>query len=151
MRGRPRHQLAWKFQGACIRSTSHRPDKTTGYVRLTRWQSGRRINLKVPRLILQRRLGHAPDVARHTCDNPWCINPEHILNGSVTDNNRDKASRGRAHRPVGVANGMAKLTETQVKEIRKSSLSPRELADIHGVTKENIHHITNNKTWRHIT
>lgn len=32
----------------------------------------------------------------HTCDNPLCINPDHIFLGTHDDNNKDKQSKGRA-------------------------------------------------------
>jgi hypothetical protein len=32
---------------------------------------------------------------RHTCDTPWCVNPDHLLEGTWGDNNRDRARRGR--------------------------------------------------------
>lgn len=49
-------------------------------------------------------------VIRHTCDNPRCINPLHLLAGTQADNMRDLAVRRR--------NGFLKLTEEQVAEIR---------------------------------
>ena len=39
-------------------------------------------------------------VVRHTCDNPRCINPEHLLGGTKADNNRDRAERGRSAQVV---------------------------------------------------
>lgn len=39
-------------------------------------------------------------VIRHTCDNARCINPEHLLIGTQSDNMRDKMERGREHRKV---------------------------------------------------
>lgn len=34
----------------------------------------------------------------HTCDNPTCINPDHIFLGTHYDNNKDKKDKGRAKR-----------------------------------------------------
>jgi hypothetical protein len=35
-------------------------------------------------------------VVMHICDNPPCVNPEHLKLGTVLENNRDKARKGRA-------------------------------------------------------
>lgn len=39
--------------------------------------------------------GYWPQVVRHTCDNPRCINPEHLVGGTQKDNRADCVSRGR--------------------------------------------------------
>lgn len=39
-------------------------------------------------------------VVRHTCDNPRCINPEHLITGTSADNNKDRAMRGRSAKTV---------------------------------------------------
>lgn len=39
-------------------------------------------------------------VVRHTCDNPRCINPKHLIGGTLADNNRDRAERGRSAKAV---------------------------------------------------
>lgn len=57
-------------------------------------------------------------VIRHKCDNPWCVNPEHLEPGTHQDNEDDKTSRGR--RPRGELVGTSKLTLREVEEIRRS-------------------------------
>lgn len=39
-------------------------------------------------------------VARHTCDNPRCVNPDHLVPGTRADNNKDRAERGRSAKRV---------------------------------------------------
>jgi hypothetical protein len=47
-------------------------------------------------------VGEIPEgyLARHTCDNPPCCNPQHIIPGTHKDNTRDAIERGR-HDPGG--------------------------------------------------
>ena len=40
--------------------------------------------------------GVIPNVCRHTCDNPPCVNPSHLLDGTRKDNSWDSVIRGRA-------------------------------------------------------
>lgn len=50
------------------------------------------------RLVYEWTFGEIPagQVVRHTCDNPRCINPAHLVAGTQLDNVRDMVSRGRA-------------------------------------------------------
>ncbi|WP_226623135.1 HNH endonuclease [Brucella anthropi] len=60
------------------------------------------------------------EVVCHHCDNPPCCNPAHLFVGSVADNNRDKAQKGRARtaRRPGAANPNARLSQADVIDIR---------------------------------
>jgi hypothetical protein len=88
----------------------------------------------------------------HKCDNPSCVNPEHLYVGDHQDNMRDKMLSGR-HRYVhhqGSAHGMAKLTEDEVRTIRTSPEQGTVLAKRYGVTRTTIYDIRSRKIWRHI-
>ena len=70
----------------------------------------------LPRLVLEDKLGRplsADEQTRHTCDNRRCINPDHLLPGSRSDNMQDMISRGRQR------SGTRRLTAAQVHNIRR--------------------------------
>lgn len=48
------------------------------------------------RVVFFERNGYMPEVVRHTCDNPRCINPAHLIAGTHADNSRDMVERGRS-------------------------------------------------------
>lgn len=56
-------------------------------------------------------------VVRHRCDNPSCVNPDHLELGTIQDNNRDRHVRGRDAR--GERHGLSKLSDWQVAEIKR--------------------------------
>jgi hypothetical protein len=99
-------------------------------------------------------------VARHSCDNPACCNPRHLVWGTQQDNVDDMFFRGRDRRGEyytnpgnGSKNGRAKLTEADVLEIReqyKDGAKQTHLASKYGVGQDAISAIVNRKTWRHI-
>jgi len=55
--------------------------------------------------------------ACHTCDNPPCVNPNHLFVGTPKDNAQDKVAKGR--HVFGENHPNAKLSDTDVLEIRK--------------------------------
>ncbi len=88
----------------------------------------------------------------HTCDNPSCVNPNHLYIGDQTDNMTDMWNRGRANpgRSVGEKHGMSKLTETMVREVRCGNKNLSTLAKEFGVSRTTIWQVRSRKTWRHI-
>lgn len=94
-------------------------------------------------------------VVRHRCDNPPCLNPEHLELGTTADNNRDALERGRQvpSKVRGSGVGTAKLTEAQVAEI-KAALRAGEpmtvVARRFGVSKFPIQEIVHGRAWRHV-
>jgi hypothetical protein len=91
----------------------------------------------------------------HRCDNPRCVNPAHLWNGTHQENMADKVRKGRASRvghPPGAGTPIAKLTDDQVRAIRamRSTASLRQIAQHFGVDFSNVSKICLRKTWRHI-
>lgn len=89
----------------------------------------------------------------HICDNPSCINPDHLFNGTNLDNIHDKVSKGRQGRAgqrKGEKHSLAKLTEQDVLLIRASPLKQKELAALYKTTQSNISLIKHKRNWSHI-
>lgn len=86
----------------------------------------------------------------HHCDNPACVNPEHLFIGTRQDNTDDREQKNRNNHVVGEHTPTARLTEQQVIDIRNSNKSSRELGKLYGVNKSSILNIKNRKSWKHI-
>jgi hypothetical protein len=87
----------------------------------------------------------------HTCDEPACVNPEHLYAGTHSDNMQDAARRGRFN-TAGERNGRAKLTPHQITEVRSRSTGRygeiSELAREYGVGSGTMSKILKHQTWR---
>lgn len=92
-------------------------------------------------------------LVRHKCDNPPCVNVDHLELGTVADNSNDMVIRGRSL--IGVLNHANKLTEQQVLEIKKAirdrTALQKDLALKYGVTPTLITSIKKGRAWTHIT
>lgn len=93
-------------------------------------------------------------IIRHTCDNPRCINPDHLLIGTLKDNSNDRRVRGRAPNQKGELAGNHILKEFQVLEIRRiyseKKLYQKDIAKSYGVSKQLISAIITRERWSHI-
>ena len=86
----------------------------------------------------------------HHCDNRSCVNPAHLFLGTVTDNMQDMYAKGRNNNARGEAQGGAKLTEQDVREIRlflKAGYAQKDIAFGYGVSGGAIYSISINKSW----
>lgn len=87
----------------------------------------------------------------HKCDNPCCVNPSHLFEGTHQDNTDDKLNKGR--QPRGVLCVQAKLSEKDVINIlhaAKQGVRQNALAKQYRVGTSAIHGIIHNKKWKHI-
>lgn len=94
----------------------------------------------------------------HTCDNPSCCNPSHLMLGTTKSNSADMLIKGRQKKKEyaarGSVNGNSKLTEAEVIKIReaysKQEMTQYELAKEYGVSQVAIGAVVRRETWRHI-
>ena len=83
----------------------------------------------------------------HACDNRLCVNPAHLFLGTIADNNRDMAAKGRAARQRGEANGRARLTRDQVALIRATTGPVGRVAERYGVGETTVRDIRSGRAW----
>lgn len=109
------------------------------------------------RLSYELNSGSVPDAelsVRHSCDNPPCVNPNHLLLGTHQDNMDDRTERGRTFRPIGALSGRNKIgTDDDAVFIRQAVASgtPRKLlASQYDVHVQTIHDIVSRKSWKHV-
>jgi hypothetical protein len=88
------------------------------------------------------------EVVMHTCDNPACCNPTHLVVGDHAMNVADRVAKRRSAK--GAKNGRSKLTEKQVLAIRADDRTLTEVARDYGVCIATISHIRQRKIWQHI-
>lgn len=90
----------------------------------------------------------------HTCDNPPCCNPAHLFQGTQKNNVDDMVAKGRhgVYDRRGELNPMAKLTNTDVVEIRRLraelGLTYREIAHLFPVSPDMISFICRRICWK---
>lgn len=100
--------------------------------------------------------GDIPDnkLVMHLCDNPSCVNPNHLKLGTQDDNMKDCKSKGRIVKSIGENHGSAKLTEEQVIEIIKllnsNKIKQSKIAKIYNVSEVAISRIKLGKVWKHL-
>ncbi len=90
----------------------------------------------------------------HRCDNPPCCNPEHLFLGTLSDNIQDCIAKGRYYTHLGEKHPRAKLTSSQVKEIRKAFVpylvTRKMLAERFGVSASTIKAALCGQNWGHV-
>lgn len=87
----------------------------------------------------------------HSCDQPGCVNPDHLRVGTQKQNRADAVARGRV--PSGMLHHSAKLSRSDVIEIRKRRANGeklQELADSFGITFGHVSAICKRQSWRHV-
>lgn len=103
----------------------------------------------------------SPVFTCHSCDNPPCVNPKHLFEGTNQDNVDDSIAKGRKPRGekhaavtrYGEQHGCAKLTAENVRNIRiavQNGSTHRSQAEKYGVVRKAISLIISGKNWRRV-
>lgn len=118
--------------GTCLEWT--RCYNTDGYPRAG-WKG--HSNGKVHRIVweLHNEAEAAGKVIRHTCDNPKCINPEHLELGTNYENIQDRNARGRTH------NSISKEEINSIKALLDAGYKQTEVSEMLGIKYKRVSHI----------
>ena len=134
----------WEWQGS----------KRSGYGRMIIGSrtDGTRKTVSTHRLSYELNYGEIPQGMEicHKCDNPCCINPDHLFAGTRQDNIDDRERKGRNNPPKGEKHAKAKLTERDVIDIRNKRAAGKsfgKLAKEYGVHKKTIQNAVSGKSW----
>lgn len=87
----------------------------------------------------------------HTCDNPICVNPNHLFLGTAQENSQDSINKGRMIKGERV--NTAKLTENDVRKIRKlfnEGYTKYRLGKMFNMSRTNIRRIIERIYWTHV-
>jgi hypothetical protein len=148
-----------------------------GRFRIGSKTDGTRRSAIAPRISWSIYKGELPDDAcvLHRCDNPYCVNPDHLFLGSHLDNMQDcvkkhRISRGERHSEIqkrvvargvrhyragaldffGLDNPQSKLTEDHVRAIRNDARTNFEIAREYGISFQQVSRIKRGERWGHI-
>ena len=146
MAGRPRMPEADRFmekvnkiENGCWLWTAHCMKNGYGLFRTpTRNELAHRVAYRLFNGVLDKR-----DVM-HSCDNPACVNPEHLSLGTRTENMQDAKRKLRMR--SGETHGRAKLTNAQVAWVKATGGVQQKIADFLGVSQGYISAIRSGNT-----
>lgn len=96
--------------------------------------------------------GELPDELEicHHCDNPPCVNPEHLFAGTHQDNMDDSSRKNRRKGSPGTRNGSNKFPVSTILRIRQlgGTMSQQKIADLTGVHQTTVSLVLSRKIWR---
>lgn len=113
---------------------------------------GKNRKVSVHRYAWERAHGPIPEglSCLHLCDEPACVNIDHLVLGTQRANMADRQLKRRT--ASGARNGRALLNEEQVLEVRRMRgrvPAPR-IAQLYNVSEGAIHAILSGENWKHL-
>lgn len=131
----------WEWLGG----TSH-----LGYGAYSWREAGKSFTRGAHRLSWELSLGPIPKglCVCHVCDNPLCVNPQHLFLGTHKDNSQDMAKKGRSTH--GEKNRQAKLCADDVlkiRELRRLGWTYQRIAEKFNVTMSPVRDVCKGRAW----
>ena len=99
------------------------------------------------RVVFYRKAGYLPPGVMHTCDNPRCINPEHLVAGDWGSNNKDRAAKGRSAKVRVDLRKLDYIKATTIRSQLAAGVPITSLAKEYNVDYNSITNIRDNKTY----
>jgi transposase-like protein len=140
----------------CIEWTKARDKNGYGRIQREGWAQ------RAHRWFWKQAHGPIPDgmVLLHACDNPPCVNLDHLRLGTVADNNADARAKGRTRsappemtKRIGTDNGRAKLSAEDVQAVRllvDRGAAKRAVARRFNINDRQVARIASREQWRHV-
>jgi hypothetical protein len=97
--------------------------------------------------------GDKPESVCHKCDNPSCVNPNHLFAGNNQINTADRHAKGRDAKPKGEKHPLSKLKEHEILDIRvmaEDGISNKLIAAKYKIHKTTVRDIIARRRWKHI-
>jgi len=87
----------------------------------------------------------------HRCDNPSCVNLDHLFLGTPKDNIQDCLKKGRRNTPRGFGHYRSKISEETARQIKVlgSALTLEKISKQFGTSTATVSRILNNK-WHNV-
>lgn len=85
----------------------------------------------------------------HKCDNPPCVNPEHLFLGTGKDNMQDKTQKGRAAKgeQIRKGNGLSREKVIAIFSLKNDGLTHEKIAKKIGCCQTSVSNVLNGKCW----
>ena len=87
--------------------------------------------------------------AAHNCGHLWCVTKNHLRWATHAENENDKTIHGTRLR--GEQIGTSRWNEGQIRFIRTSSLSARQISDMLGISQDYVYSIRKRNVWAHLS
>lgn len=136
-------------RGECWAWSGNRPDGRYGHFSING------AIVKAHRWMYQFLNGPIPEglVVRHRCDNPACVNPQHLDIGTPAQNAADMVERGRNDNRKGERHPLAQVSASAVLMIRREAANGRTqsaIAKEFGISRQQVGKIIRRDNWGHI-